>query len=86
MAEAAECAKPQRKEHVSKPQIQISMHRMLPSGLLSKLHSEQTTVFPGVAVVLGFWKKKGNLKGLCGEGQSHPKRLQTLKDYTRPWS
>lgn len=41
---------------------------------------------PGDAVILAFWKKKGNLKGLCSEGQSHPKRLQTLKDYTRPQS
>lgn len=32
------------------------------------VHSEQTTVFPGAAVTLGFWEKKENLTGLCGEG------------------
>lgn len=37
---------------------------------LVKPRSQQTTVFPGAAVILGFWKKTGNLKALCGEGHA----------------
>lgn len=48
---------------------------------LLNLHSEQTTVFPGAAVILGFWKKEGNLKDyvvkdIVRREQSHPSCLQ----------
>lgn len=56
--------------HVQAPGPALQAQNAPIWSTLVKIRSEQTIVFPGAAVILGFWKKKGNLKGLCGEGHA----------------